>query len=70
MPGHKDSLWDVSFTCGDLLQGKDITCMSFINMMVLERDIINECSTFASTLEHARDIKKSQEEVHDFSAAV
>ncbi len=69
MPGYKDTIITNSYSAAELIEGKDISCMSFVNLMGLEQSLLKGSQAFAHILEHAKEVKQNHEAVHDFSLA-
>lgn len=73
IPGYKkvekDNLMTYSYIAAEIIPGKDISCISFVNMMGLEGSLLEGAKTYAVVLEHAREVKQNHEAVHDLSLA-
>lgn len=67
IPGVKDQLTVDDYNAAEIIPGKDIPCVSFFNMMGLERDLLRGCKAFAEVVEHARTVRQNHEAVHDLS---
>jgi hypothetical protein len=62
-----ENLMEHAYTAAQLIDGKDISCISFTNMMELEGDLLKRSRTFEQILQHAREIKHNHEAVYDLS---
>lgn len=73
IPGQReiksDNMMSISYCVAELVPGKDIPCYSFANMMGLERDLLRGMRVFGEVVEHARQVKRNHEAVHDFPDA-
>ena len=66
LPTNKEILYTKSYSVAHLIPGRDISCLSFLNMMGLEQSLVKGCHFFREVLEHASDIKQSHEALYAF----
>lgn len=69
VPGNREDAMTSSYNAAQLLEGKDIPCPSFTNMMGLEQSLLKGTQAFAEVVAHAQEVKQNHEAVHDLSLA-
>src|SRR5215211_7797190 len=60
---RRDNLRTSYYTVAELTSGKDISCLSFVNMMGLEGSLLSGGQTLAMVLKHAKEVKQNGEAV-------
>ena len=74
IPGRKDAtdpdnITENDYSAAEIIPGKDISCLTFTNMMGLEQSLLAGAQKYAAILAHAKEVKQNHEAVHDFPIA-